>query len=258
MNGDVLAHLATKRLIFTVTSGRSGTGLLAALLRQSSGIVSDHEPAPRLNFMLRSVQAVPEAAAAWLLTEKLPALAERATGPIYAETSHLLCKGFVEPLLDLGVRPAFIMLARPASEVACSLFRMDVIPGRTSSGKLVLLDPTDRGVLSLPEWTTFSDYQLCYWYALEIERRQEHYAALFEARGLSFVRTTLAKLGCWDDFRALSLFVTGSSAPDRAGYDNVICENQNSRLKSTGGAVDRDLPEDLQTQEQALHAAIFG
>ena len=101
--------LFSKRLCFTVTSGRSRTKLLAILLREAAGLCAEHEPAPRFNYVLRAVLEYPEAAAWWLAAEKLPAIAEiaRSSGT-YIELSHLTCKGFVEPLLELGLRPDFL------------------------------------------------------------------------------------------------------------------------------------------------------
>src|SRR3954469_7221104 len=99
--GSLIASLNTKTLVFTVTAGRSGTKLLARLLGECLGIEAEHEPAPRCNYVLRSIINAREAALGWLATEKLPAILARAKGPVYAETSHLLCKGFIEPMLAL-------------------------------------------------------------------------------------------------------------------------------------------------------------
>ena len=43
-------------LILTVTPGRSGTKLLARLLVECLDINAEHEAAPRLNYVLRTVQ----------------------------------------------------------------------------------------------------------------------------------------------------------------------------------------------------------
>ena len=60
------------------------------------------------------------------------------------------------------------------------------MPGRGKLGLKYLLHPDDPGVLPLRGWHGLSDYQLCFWYALEIERRQEAYAArLVQAGGRS-------------------------------------------------------------------------
>jgi len=150
---EVVEELKSKRLCFAVTSGRSGTKLLTELLARAAGICAEHEPAPRFNYVLRSILESPEAARWWLLTEKLPSVAQRVrSSDVYAELSHLTCKGFIEPLLGLGLKPAFIILSRPARDVASSLYRIGAIPERTSSGRLVLLGPRHSRFLPLDGW----------------------------------------------------------------------------------------------------------
>ena len=194
MTGSFLERAQHTTFALTVTSGRSGTKLLAVLLRDALGLAAEHEPAPRVNFVMRSFVEAPCAAGTWLLTEKLPAMLDTARDGFYAETSHLFCKVLIEPMIQLGVHPKLIILTRPAREVASSLFRMNVVPARSESGRLVLLGPSDRGVLRLPDWTSFSDYQLCYWYALEIERRQAYYQQNARALGLSCMHVAMRGL----------------------------------------------------------------
>ena len=253
----LIAALNAKTLLLTVTSGRSGTGLLTALLRACPGIVAEHEPLPRVNFVLRSLVLAPEMAAAWLAHEKLPAMLARATGPVYAETSHLFCKGLIEPMLDLGLRPRFIILTRPAPEVARSLFQMNVVPERTGAGRLVLLGPRDPGVLPVAGADGLTDYQLCYWYAREIERRQAAYAGLFAARGLAAFRIGMHDLPRWDLFPRLAAFASGHSvAPDEAAFHAIAAKDQNPRIAASGGAADRPLPPGLDALEAAVDAAV--
>ena len=159
MTGSILEQAQHTTLALTVTSGRSGTKLLALLLRDALRLAAEHEPAPRVNFVMRSFVEAPSAAGAWLVTEKLPAMLDASREGFYAETSHLFCKGLIEPMIQLGVNPKLIILTRPAREVASSLFQMNVVPERTENGRLVLLGPRDPGVLLLPDWPSFSDYQ---------------------------------------------------------------------------------------------------
>lgn len=133
----VQLQLKEKNIVLTVTPGRSGTALLANLMALLPDTVSTHEPEPRLNYYLRQVQANPESAMPLLLNVKLPAIAGRSCR-YYVETSHLYCKGFIEPLLLLGLRPRFVFLKRNPREVALSLYKMNVIPGKTFDGLLVL------------------------------------------------------------------------------------------------------------------------
>lgn len=172
------------RLIFTVTAGRTGTTLLTRLLGLLPGVCATHEPEPNFVHAMRSAQLQPALAEAFVQQVKLPVI--RATGhAIYAEMSHLTCKGFVEPLLAATSGFGLIFLCRSPSEIAYSLLSRNSVPGRTNAGLLYLVHPDDPGVLPLPGWkSAMSDYQLCYWYALEIERRQIVYAKAWEALGL--------------------------------------------------------------------------
>ena len=59
-------------------------------------------------------------------------------------------------------------------------------------------------MLPLRRWTGFSDYQLCFWYALEIERRQRGYRAPVEAAGGAWVDVTAEELHDADRFLAVA------------------------------------------------------
>jgi len=178
---QVECALRKKRLVFVITTGRSGTGYLSEMLRFVPGVVSCHEPEPKFSHIMRSVQANRGVAYDFWIQEKLPDIAGK-KAPIYIETSHLFCKGFIEPLIDLGITPDVIILTRPWREVAMSLYELNTIPGRTPDGLKFLVSPEDPGVLPLPCWERLHDYQLCYWYCLEIDRRMKIYKRVFSER----------------------------------------------------------------------------
>lgn len=190
------------RLIFTVTTGRSGTAYLWRILELLPGIASRHESSPLFSELMREIQTRPEAARDFWLKRKLPAIRECGQ-PIYVETGHLFCKGFLEPLLELGTTPDLILLSRPHREVASSLLQLGTIPGRTAGGLRWYLGPEDPGVLPLPDWRSLADYQLCYWYCLEIERRARAYGEIVRARGGRSVAVTLAEINTLAGFRRL-------------------------------------------------------
>lgn len=193
---DVDALLATvraKALVVTVTAGRTGTTFLTHLLALCPDTTSLHEPEPSFVPVLRLAQRDPELARRFLLEYKLPFVADLPTRR-YVETGHLLCKGFLEPLLALGLAPRAIALRRAPRRVATSLLSRHTVPGRGKLGLKYLLHPEDPGVLALPAWSRLSDYQLCFWYALEIERRQRAYRAPVEAAGGAWVDVTAEEL----------------------------------------------------------------
>ena len=166
-----------KHLVFTVTAGRTGTTYVTRLGELFPDTVSLHEPQPSYVHFLRQAQRQPLLAYHFLLEYKLPFIASTPASR-YLETSHLVGKGFLEPLLDLGLRPSVLLLRREPRAIARSLLTRRTIPGRGKLGFKYLLHPGDPGVLPLPRWTGYNDYQLCFWYALEMERRQKIYGEL--------------------------------------------------------------------------------
>lgn len=198
VNGDgkdspLVKTVRNKRLIFTVTTGRSGTAYLTAVFNYMRNVSAHHEPAPEYVNVLREVQSNPDLARDFVLQEKIPAIAQ-SNNEIYIETSHLTCKGFLEHFLDLDIIPDLVIHRRPMRDVSLSLLNLGTIPGREEKAMKFYLQPTDPGVLQLPDWQTMTDYQLCYWYCLEIERRAKEYSALFSSKGARVVETTLAGL----------------------------------------------------------------
>ncbi len=188
-----LAAARDKVLVFAVTAGRTGTTYLARLLAACPQTTSLHEPGPHFGYFLRQVQHAPALARQFWLEYKLPAIAAVAT-PRYAEISHLFGKGFVEALLALEIVPRVVLLRRPPRLIAASWLTRGVIPARTKLGLKIHLHPGDPGVLPFPGWWAASDYQLCYWYALEMERRQRAYAELLGAAGATVVDVTAEEL----------------------------------------------------------------
>ena len=63
-----------KRLIFTVGTGRTGTGYVSHLLHGLAGICCLYEPDPQFYTVLRAVQSDPGVAERFLLEQKLPAI----------------------------------------------------------------------------------------------------------------------------------------------------------------------------------------
>ncbi len=171
-----------ERLILCVTTGRSGTALLADLFASLDGVVSLHEPEPKFSHVMRAAQEHPEVARRFWQLAKLSVVAATRV-PIYVETSHLACKGFIEPLLEMGIVPDLVLLQREMRDVALSLYELNTIPGRSPEGLKFCLSPGDAHVLALPGWEKLHDYQLCYWYCLETARRAKLYAEAVQARG---------------------------------------------------------------------------
>jgi len=241
-------------LVLTVTPGRSGTKLLRELLASVMNLNAEHEPVPRANFHLRRTLEDQNYGLRWLIEEKLPHLQHYAPGQ-YIETSHLYCKGFIEIFWALGLRPRFIILRRSPSAVARSLFKISCIPGRTPSGQLVLISPRD-GATPFPRHDLASDYQLCYWYAKELYRRQNFYVRQFSENGTAYFELTIEDLVNLERFCELARFLDGtwSGEKHRAAFSHVIAENQHPRSAINPYGEDAPLPGDTEAQEAVVDA----
>ncbi|MEM6843544.1 MAG: hypothetical protein AAF632_15050 [Bacteroidota bacterium] len=186
-----LTRLKSKKLVFTVTTGRSGTGLLAEKLKYINSADIYHEAEPGFHNHMRAVIEGKEDAKDFLFDQKLPFI-ERLSSSIYIETSHLFCKGFLEPLLEIGIIPDLILLRRPERDTAKSLYQLGTIPGRNKKANKFYLMPSDSKLyLPLSSWQDMHDYQLCFWYTLEIIRRQQIYHRLVKVLGGKVVEVTL-------------------------------------------------------------------
>lgn len=168
-----------KRIIFTLTTGRSGTALLTELLRPLPQVHAEHEPKPlfsdafvylktRRNFNVKEFCKIKLAAIDQLLEEN--------NKLIYVETCHTFGKGFLEPMLELNPDIEIIILHRDPVQVALSMYRLDDIPGRSKTGIHWYLSPSEfisMTYLTKP-FTSYTNFQLCYWYTQEMLCRMNH------------------------------------------------------------------------------------
>jgi len=211
---------ADQRIVLCCSPGRCGTGYLALALRSLNleGVRVEHEPVPRFSEALELAQGEPGTAYRFWLEKKLPYIAgieER----VYVETSHVVNKGFLEAILDIGILPDLIVLRRPHREVALSMWRRGDVPARTETGRQFNVCPGNPGVLLLPAdgWEAWPDYKLCYWYTLEMEARAKRYAKLFRARGARVHETTLARITTEEGLAELVRQVKLGDLPRRHG-----------------------------------------
>lgn len=238
--------VAQKKLIFTITAGRTGTRYLAELLAHIPGITAYHEPEPNFAWVMRAAQSNPEIAYHFLDTRKILAIA-MAPHAVYVETSHLFCKGFFEPMVRRGLRPRLVMLRRPPREIALSYLQRETVPARTTLGQIYLLDPRDPNVLPLPRWEALSDYQLCFWYALAIEARQISYAAFARELGIPMFDATNRELNEFATFSRLleALGLPGGNAA-RAAHAEISANPHNQ------GPPPAHQPADLAAEERVV------
>lgn len=247
---ELITELKKRQLVFTVATGRCGTAFFAEMLRLIPGAESLHEPEPQYAEVLRTLQNDPDVAGQFLLEKKIPTILHSNTN-LYIETSHLFCKGFLEPLLDLGVVPSLLWIKREHRLVASSMFKGGTIPGRTEKGLQFYLSPEDQGVLSLPGWGSLHDYQLCFWYCLEIERRAKLYKEMYRKNSWAWAETSLGEITTMRGMRAIqeSLDLPKLSVLNWLRYLN----NRKRRVNPTSKAKQKiALPEKIEALEQEV------
>ena len=185
-----------KRLVFCLSPGRSGTAYLTWLIKGLDGVVSLHEPEPKYQWETSNLQKDLRLAYEFVRNKKLPAIG-RIPGQLYFEASHYIEKGFLEAWGNTDVTPDFITLKRDPRKIALSWYALGAdFHTDTAFVYQHMLHPEDKRPLFLPlkDWKSLNDYQLCYWYALESEKRAAHYAHLLAKRGAKFFETSVEQL----------------------------------------------------------------
>jgi hypothetical protein len=236
LNHEILKSIKSKRCVFTITAGRTGTNYLQKLFTLFPDTLSVHEGAPDFVNVLRRAQQNPDIAYSFCLQTKLPFIASVKKNR-YVETSHLFCKGFVESFIKCGVIPDIVVLRRPPRQIASSLLKLNTVPARTPYGFMYLLSPEDPNVLPLPQWQYMNDYQLCFWYCLEIERRQKLYTEMFRTLGATVVETQLSELLNFDSFVDIVTRLGFTASVDdeglKAKFSKLSSTRHNEKFKKT-------------------------
>lgn len=206
VNDLLSAYLRKKlqgiRLIFTVGTGRNGSAHLAKLLSYVPGMASFHEPAPYFWQPMHDALSDRQVGIDFWLDKKLPIIAECAN-QVYFESSHLACKGLLEPLAELGVEFDLIHLRRDPRKVALSLLRLETVPGRTELGRQYLWSPEEvRGHEQLAD-AQWDDYQRTYWYAASMDSVAAAWKSYTQRSGGRFCEIDLDELVTFGGFRRM-------------------------------------------------------
>lgn len=189
----IYRHLLDKRCrtieayIFVATTGRSGSKSLAKILEAADDAVAFHEPYP---IMYSDFPEKADKKAYFdrlFSTQKIINILRDASGHrYYAETNHQFIKNYFEQSVDyFGSKLRIIHMYRDPVEVASSFYSIGSIPGKTSEGKLYMLDPADNdNLIRINDLLTDSpdfahDFFRCFWYWFEIEARIKKYKSDF-------------------------------------------------------------------------------
>ncbi|AMX03166.1 hypothetical protein [Microbulbifer thermotolerans] len=177
-----------KNLIFTVTHGRTGTTFLTEVFKIFDDIRSLHEPEPNYANLFPTVKQTPEKAIAFLQSKI--AVINEYPEKNYVETSNVFGKGFLIPLLRLGVMPGLLFLNRNFRKTASSLYERGSTPMRTQRGIHYSADPRVPGSLPIHEPESLTDYQLCYWGVLDSYARQMQAESIYKNENGKFYWVT--------------------------------------------------------------------
>jgi hypothetical protein len=233
--------MMSKFLIFSINPGRCGSGYLTTLLNYHPEVLSLHEPKPDFAEVMRPGQNNPLLLQKFMLEEKLPWI-ERQPQKFYVETSHLFGKGFFEALDEISEHYGLIIMTRPPRETAKSLLRIGCVPSRSESGIKYLLSPTDQVHLKISRWEHFSDYQLCYWYAMEMLARSRHYSDLATQKGNPVFKTSIVELRKYSHWRKM-LSHLGLPNPTLLGKIKYLRRHRRVINKKQNHSLTKELPE---------------
>jgi hypothetical protein len=175
------AH-SVERLIFTATTGRSGTLTLSRIFAGIPRCRALHEPTPIMNNEALRVASYgdPRTLDRLYRAKSVSILRAAAGHRYYLEANHLFIKTFVEHAArEFGHRMAVIHLVRPPAEVAMSIYRLQVLPG-TEAGNRWWLDyraPLNRiRIADALDGEEFSHpFYKGLWYWFEVEARIEEW-----------------------------------------------------------------------------------
>jgi len=198
LGGPPLAVATVK--IFLATSGRSGTGFLAAAFTKFTSLEVHHEEAPVLKHdLLRRANSVPYPKCSDLVN-KAKSIAGR--GP-YVDTAHQFMKGFAPYALAEMPQLKVVHLVRNPLEVMRSRLLRGSVPGKTGWVQSLGLP---NQLLPIPA-KGLTDLQLIAWDWLEHEERFHRMCTQFsEVHELRFRDLTGTPAGTLRDlFTALGL-----------------------------------------------------
>lgn len=230
-------NLSTKNLVFSVTHGRTGTTMLTEVFKVFDDTLSEHEPHPNYAMALPKVKEDPRHAIGFL--EKKLAHIEGMSASNYVETSNVFGKGFLIPLLRMGVRPGLLFLNRDFRETAKSLYKRGSTPMRTERGVYYSADPRVPGSLPIFSPASLSDYQLCFWGVLDSYFRQLKAREIYDREGGEYEWVTAGDFHKFD--RTLDVgrrFGLGVSDMDEAREQHSRVVGQHHNPNPAGRSAD--------------------
>ena len=173
-----IANPGLERVIFTATTGRSGTYTLAELFKAVPAAKFYHEPYPVLNgeWLYKASHGQQAEVDDYYRKMKSVYIRRGAVGAkYYLEANHLFLKTFIGPAIeDFKDRLVIVHLVRPAIEVAMSIYRIRNWPGTADGNKWWLDYRAPENIIQIadvldanPEFSHPFYKALWYWYETE-------------------------------------------------------------------------------------------
>lgn len=142
-----------RHLVFCISPGRAGSGYLRHVLNVAEGIISYHEPEPKMNGVILEKVIIKGQRRETLHERsalKLRAIREALEGTppdvAYAETSHMFVKTFADVILEeIGnvAKVSIIFLRRPTKDTVWSQLRLGWFSEGHSGKDLWYYNPND-------------------------------------------------------------------------------------------------------------------
>jgi hypothetical protein len=172
------------------------------------GVNAFWETDPNFAWVVRPSRKKQGVAKRWWVNQKLPTILSKKL-PVYVETSHYLTQGALGAALALEIPFDLVVLTRDVRDTAVSFWRRQSIP----LFKKDKLWPTDSGIHVQVDSDGLNDYQLVFWWLLEMRHRMFLYAEGARKRGRIIASTTLNELVTKEGFDRLRLTL-GLPEPD--------------------------------------------
>lgn len=198
----------SRRLVFAISPGRSGSAFLARLIDASANASAVHEPRPRMNGGFLHGLSEERLAATYerrriKIVQLLRALRALPAGHAYAETSHMFVKTFYDVVLDFFPDVRVVHLRRSTPAVIRSFAQLGYIDTVSTHWRHWMHDPYDSQPLVAPavDETEADAFDRIIAYLIDIEAR----AGLLRERypGTAVIPARLETIGEPEGARAL-------------------------------------------------------
>lgn len=225
-------------IIFVISTGRCGTRWLAReLVKELENATVFHEADPVCTIEGYSSQI-------WDSKKDCIIRSFESSRKFYVETNHMFVKTFMDDAIkDFGDRIKVIILERDIEEVAKSLIKINMIPGRSRGARRWYLDPeADDNLVALPE---DNDLVRCLWYCYEIKARAEKF--VIDNSSIPIFRAKLKNLKEPSEFKKLlkwidkDFFLISINPGKQIDFSSEPCNSSHLTIDAKGDIFKRGM-----------------